>query len=242
MSFIAAGIATAGSLASGIIGANAASSAADKQAAAADRANETQYRIFQQQREDQEPWRKAGIGALSEMDSADFRRDFTAADFERDPGYDFRMQEGQKAIERSAAARGGLSSGGALKALTRYGQGFASNEYSNAYNRFNADRDRRFGRLSAIAGVGQTATNQVGQAGQNYAGNVGANTMGAANAAGAAGIAGANAIGGAIGGVGKTWMDYTAMNRANYGGGASGGAGGGMSLSRSRLNSGMYGG
>jgi hypothetical protein len=119
----------------------------------------------------------------------DLTRDFSMADFQKDPGYQFRMQEGQKAIERSAAARGGLNSGATLKALSRYGQDFASNEYTNAYNRFNSDRDRRFNRLSSLAGIGQTASGQLMQAGQNYGNNVSANQIGYGNAAGAANIA-----------------------------------------------------
>lgn len=215
MSFIAAGIATAGSVAGGIISANAASSAADQQAAAAREANALQKSMYEQGRADQEPWRKAGASALSGMQDADFSRDFAASDFTKDPGYEFRMAEGQKALERSAAARGGLQSGGTLKALTRYGQGVASDEYGKAYDRFNMDRDRRFGRLSSIAGMGQAAAAGQAAAGQNYASQVGSNTMGAANAAGAAGIASANAWGGALSGIGQAGMDVAAMGQQN---------------------------
>lgn len=222
-------------LAGAAIGANAASDAAETQGAAADRANQTQLQMFNQQRADQEPWRRAGVSALSDLGNADFKRDFTAADFQKDPGYDFRMAEGQKALERSAAARGGLQSGGTLRGLARYGQDYASNEYNNAYTRFNADRDRRFNRLSSIAGLGQTANAQNAASGQNYANNYGANTMGAANARGAAGIAGANAWGGALSGIGNNamnanWMsqsqnaqDSNFMSGIGNGGGYSGG-------------------
>jgi hypothetical protein len=206
------GLSAAGSVAGGIMGANAAENAAAQQAAAARDANKLQREMFETQRRDLEPWRKAGVSALSGLSNADFQRDFTNADFQQDPGYQFRMSEGMKALERSAAAKGGLATGGTLKALTRYGQDFASNEYNNAYNRFNADRDRRFNRLSAIAGVGQTANTQLGQAGQNYASQAGSNLMGAANARGAAGIAGANALGGAIRGVGGAAMDLNWMD------------------------------
>lgn len=206
MAFILAAVGTAvvgGGL--GLLGAkmtgDATKDAAALQAQSADRATALQENQYNQTRADNEPWRQAGIGALSGMQDADFSRDFTGADFTKDPGYDFRMQEGQKALERSAAARGGLQSGGTLKALSRYGQDYASNEYQNAYTRFNADRDRRFGRLSSLAGVGQAANSAVGAAGQNYATNAGNNMMGAANAQGAAGIAGANAWGNAATGV-----------------------------------------
>lgn len=139
-------------------------------------------------------------------------RGFTNDDFVKDPGYDFRMKEGQKALERSAAARGGLNSGATMKALSRYGQDFASNEFQNAYNRFNNDRSNRFNRLSSIAGLGQAANQQIGQAGMNYANQVGQNTMGAANAHAAAGIAQGNAWGNSLSTIGQAanqglWMD-----------------------------------
>jgi hypothetical protein len=101
--------------------------------------------------------------------------------FEADPGYQFRLDQGKRQIENSAAARGGLLSGGALKGLTEYNQGFASNEYMNVYNR-----------LASIAGIG-TAPNQaigassalIGAAGSNYAGagmSRGSGYIGAGNA------------------------------------------------------------
>lgn len=212
---IIAGGAALGGIGGSIIQSKAAGSAADKQAQAAREANALQERMFNQTRADQAPWRQAGRTALSGLANADFQRDFTADDFQADPGYEFRMREGQKALERSAAARGGLQSGGTLKALSRYGQDYASNEYQHAYNRFNADRDRRFNRLSSIAGLGQTANSQMGAAGQNYANNVGANTMGAANAAGAAGIASANAWGNTLSGIGNLGMQAYGMNQQN---------------------------
>lgn len=171
---------------------SAADQAIGAQTGAAREANATQRYIFDQQREDAQPWREAGRGALGGMQNADFQRDFTAEDFQADPGYAFRMAEGAKALERSAAARGGMNSGRMMKELTRFGQDTASAEYNNAYNRFNADRDRRFNRLSSIAGVGQTANSQIAAAGQNYGNNVSQNQIGLGNAIGAAHIAQGN--------------------------------------------------
>lgn len=91
----------------------------------------------------------------------DLVRDFTLADFQKDPGYDFRLKEGMKGLESTAAARGGLLSGATLKAADRYNQDYASGEFSNAYNRFNNDRANRFARLSTLAGYGTGATNQL---------------------------------------------------------------------------------
>lgn len=116
--------------------------------------------------------------------NADFgklSKSFTMNDFQADPGYQFRMDEGNKGIERSAAARGGQLSGATMKALARFGQGTASNEYQNSYNRFNNDQTTQFNRLSGIAGTGQQQVNQLGQAGQNYASSVGNNTMNTGN-------------------------------------------------------------
>jgi len=92
-----------------------------------------------------------------------------------DPGYGFRLSEGLKALERSAAARGGLLSGGTGKALTRYGQEAASQEYGNAFNRglteYNALRQREsdeYNRLAGLAGIGGTTAQQLTAAGSNY--------------------------------------------------------------------------
>lgn len=165
-----------------VSGDSSADRALNAQRAAAGDANATQKYIFDQQREDAQPWREAGVRAIAGMEGSDYKRDFTMKDFQADPGYAFRMAEGAKAIERSASARGGLNSGATMKALTRFGQDTASAEYSNAYNRFNADRDRRFNRLASLSGSGQTANSGVAQASQNYANQYGSNVTGVANA------------------------------------------------------------
>ena len=135
---------------SALLGASASKSAANTQAAATDRAGELQERMFNRQVELQEPWRQAGMNALNRMQSGDVMGMM-------DPSYKFRFGEGMKALDRQAAARGGLISGGALKAAQRYGQDFASQEFGNAYNR-----------LAGLAGVGQTATNAMGGAAGAY--------------------------------------------------------------------------
>jgi hypothetical protein len=195
MSGVALGI-TAGGLVGGYLTSQAAGKAAGQQADAANAANQMSWAQYQQNRTDQAPWRDAGVAALGNLNTnmGDYTRDFGMKDFQADPGYAFRMSEGQKAIERSAAARGGLNSGATMKALDRFSQGTASDEYNNAYNRFNSDRDRRFNRLASIAGLGQTATSQVGANGMATAGQMGQNMMGAANAQSAATMAGGKCI------------------------------------------------
>jgi len=104
-----------------------------------------------------------------------------------DPGYQFRLKEGQRNLENSAAARGGLMSGNFLKATTKYGQDYGANEFTNIANRY-----------SALAGVGQATNQTLATAGQNYANAYGQNVTnaGAARASGYAGRA--NAITGAL--------------------------------------------
>lgn len=223
-----------------VIGANAAEDAAQKQADATTYAANLQKQMFDQQEQDQQPWRQAGSAALSQLGNPDFQRDFTMADFQKDPGYDFRMQQGQAALERSAAARGGLQTGGTLQALTQYGQDYASNEYQNAYNRFNNDRTQRFNRLSSIAGVGQTANAQLGQAGQNYANQVGGLATSNANAQGAAGIARANGFSNALSGIGNNWMQMSMMNRMMPQQGTLGSLGGVGTAGQSYMNTSGY--
>ena len=228
-------------LGSAVLGAAASRSASKTQASAAQQAADVQKSQFEQTREDQAPYRTAGYNALAEMQRtagnvpAAFK--FGAGDYQADPGYAFRLAEGQKALDRQAAARGGLISGGALKAATRFGQDMGSQEYQSAYNRaltgYNTDVAREnqlYNRQAALAGIGQTSTNLVGQAGQNYATNVG-NLMTGAGAATAAGQVGmANALTGGLG----TYLNYTqgnALLNALRGGGGGGGGGAGYGTS-----------
>ena len=215
MSGWVAGATVVGSL----IGANASKSAAKTQAAAAGQASDLQREIFQQTREDQEPWRQAGINALAEMQrtagNVPGAFKFGAGDYQADPGYAFRLSEGQKALERQAAARGGLISGGALKAAQRYGQEMGSQEYQNAYNRaftgYGTDVAREnqlYNRQAALAGIGQTSTNLVNQAGQNYATNAGNLMTGGAAAQAAGQVGQANALTGGL----STYLNYSQNN------------------------------
>jgi hypothetical protein len=89
-----------------------------------------------------------------------------------DPSTQFRLAEGQKALERGAAARGSVLGGAALKELTRYAQDFASTEYNNAFNRFQTEQTDLFNRYASLAGLGQTASNAAAATGQNYANSV----------------------------------------------------------------------
>jgi len=204
---------------SALLGANAARSAASTQAAAADRAAELQNQQFQQTREDLAPYRAAGQTALNALTPlATNYQKFGMAQFQQDPGYGFRLAEGQKALDRSAAARGGLISGGALKAAQRYGQDMGSQEYMNAFNRYQTERNAQLNPLQSLAGVGQTTANQLGQFGAANAANVGNLMTGGAAAQAAGRVGAANAATGGL----STYLNYTSSNnllKRNRGGG-----------------------
>jgi len=158
----------------------------------------------------------ASAGAPS-ADFGKYARDFGNQDFQQDPGYAFRQAEGQKALERSAAARGGLLSGGTLKGIQRFGQDLASQEYQNAFNRYQVNRSNQLNPLQSLMGSGQSATNTLtgaaGQQGQNQANNL--MNAGAARASGYVGAA--NALGGALNSVGQAAASYPLMQaQINY--------------------------
>jgi hypothetical protein len=181
-------------IASSLIGGSAARKAASTQASAADRAAELQREQFERQVELQAPFREAGVRALPELEAASRYTPFGMQQFTADPGYGFRLAEGQKALDRQAAARGGLISGGALKAAQRYGQEMGSQEYTNAFNRYQTERQARLNPLQSLAGVGQTSVAQLGAAGQAMATGVGEAGGQAAQARASGYMGGANAL------------------------------------------------
>lgn len=203
---------------SALIGSKASGKAAETQAAAAEQGTAAQERMFAEQNRLQEPFRQGGMAAQNRLltyfglpggaEGADFGRytkDFGMSDFTADPGYNFRLTEGLKSLDRQAAARGGLISGGALKAAQRYGQELGSQEYQNAYNRFQTNRANQLQPLQSLMGAGQTAantlTNAAGVMGQNQA----AGLANAAQARASGYVGGANALTGGL----NQYMNYT---------------------------------
>jgi hypothetical protein len=227
---------------SSLIGANAASRAASAQSNAANRASDLSNAQYYQTREDQAPFREAGLTAQNRLMSllgvggdpnaagyGKYGRDFSMADYQEDPGYQFRLSEGQRALGHSAAGRGGLVSGNSLKAMQDYVQNSASAEYGNAFNRYQVNRGNQLAPLQSLMGAGQSATNFTGAAGAQNASTIG-NLMTSGAAAQAAGQVGtANAITSGLG----TYLNYSQGNnlinalRSGGGGYGSGYAGGG---------------
>lgn len=125
-------------------------------------------RQYDQTREDFAPWREAGRNALTTL-VGEMNAPVTAADVMSDPGYQFGLDEGRKALDRKIAAMGGRVSGAALKAAARYGTDYGASGYGAAYQR----KQERLRRYENLAGLGQTATGGTAQAGEFATRNIG---------------------------------------------------------------------
>jgi len=181
--------------------ASAAGDASKAQTQASEAQLALQREMWEKQQANQQPWLEAGQTALNALvPIATQYRPFGMAQFQQDPGYQFRLSEGLKALDRQAAARGGLISGNALRAAERYGQEMGSQEYQNAFNRYQTERQARLNPLQSLAGVGQTAVNQLAAAGQNYATGAGQAYQNIGNARASGYVGQQNALNSALGG------------------------------------------
>jgi len=204
MTWVAAG-AAAVAVVGGAMNKKSAGKAGGAQKKAQKKAMKEQEKMYKQSREDMRPYMESGVLANTDLnmrmglagdtgnkDYGFLMKRFNNAEFEKDPGYQFRMDEGNRGISATQAARGGLLSGAAAKEAARYNQGFASNEYGNAYARFTGDQDSQYNKLTGIKQDGQSAaTNMMsvnmGQGdrmaqGYNNLGDIKAQTIGAKNA------------------------------------------------------------
>lgn len=203
-----------------------------------------QKEMYDTSRRDLQPWTQAGQKYLSqlgaELDSGVYNQDageFQNPEFNytQDPGYQFRLAQGEEASKRQAALSGNLYSGKTLKDLTRFSQGLASEEIGNAYSRFADDRNFRYGnfadsfdrkrttladrfsRLTSLSGVGQNSAAGQASAAQGYGQSASSTIEGGANAAAASRIAQYNQRAGAV----KNILNLAADAGAAY---ATGGA------------------
>jgi hypothetical protein len=236
---VAAGIGAAASVGGGLIASSGAKKAAKAQTKAAESAAAQQERMFQRQEELQRPFREGGLTAQAELMKllglggdttapgyGSMTKQFGMDQFQQDPGYAFRQAEGMKALERSASARGNLLSGSTMKGIQRFGQDLASQEYQNAFNRYQVERAARLNPLQSLMGSGQSAANVMTSA----AGNLGQGLAGSELAAGQARASGyvgqANALSGALQGIGQTAASFpmyqAQINYMNRMGGPSG--------------------
>ena len=125
---------------------------------------------YEQGREDIAPWMEAGKGALAQLLAGleSGRFDPSNYQFQQDPGYQFRLGEGEKSLGRMASARGGRFGGRSMKDLLRYNQDYASNEYNTGYNRNAMSLSDLYNKYAGISGTGQTTSMGGAQMGQQF--------------------------------------------------------------------------
>jgi hypothetical protein len=143
-------------------------------------ANQTLTDSLGRQTQNLNPYLQAGqTGANALTNSINNPARFTVQDWMNDPGYQFLLEQGNQAINNSAAARGSAVGGNALKDLTRFGQGLAATEYQSAFDRFMASQNQDLNRINAATGAGLTASGQFNNAEQNAGNQIATNTVNA---------------------------------------------------------------
>jgi hypothetical protein len=204
----------------------AAGKASDAQVQANRETIDFQKEIFDQQREDNAPWREIGAESLEELRAGVQSGEFNPGDFnfkfKADPGYQFRRQEGINALDASAAARGRLQSGAQARAVTRYVSDLASQEYGKAFNRATTEykldmsnKNAQFNRLATLANVGQVANQADQNARTNMANNVTQATQATGNALAQGAINQGNARASSYQGIGQS-LNQGAQNFLLY--------------------------
>lgn len=165
-----------------------AADAAKAQQEAANNATANTQAMFNTTQANLHPYMEGGSTALSslldKLKSGQLGGSFTGADYlaNKDPGYDFQLQQGQQALQNSQAAGNGALSGSALKELIGFNQGMASTGYQNAYNRWLSNQQNTYSQLSGLASLGENAGANVGNAGVGYSNNMAGTITGAGNA------------------------------------------------------------
>lgn len=211
-------IGAVGAVAAASIGAESSEDAANTQAASKDASTAEQRAAREQARADSAPYRETGYKALDRLSvllgltpgsgSGSLTQPFTGANLTSDPGYQFGLKQGQETLQNSLAARGGLYSGAAGKALTRYGQDYAGTKFNEAFNRDLQTKQLTGNQLAGVSGTGQTSVGQINALGANTANQIGANAIGSGDAQAAAQLARGSAYGNAFNQVAGTGINY----------------------------------
>jgi len=218
---VALGLGAAGSIANGIIGSNAANSAASAQRAAANQASQTEMSMFNTAQTDLQPWMQGGNNALASLQkmlgigpggggatspllqmlgigaNGQSTGGINPTNFQGSPGYQYQLNQNMNAVTNSAAARGGLG-GNALKQLQSTGQGLANQDWSQYLSQLNTGWQGLVGNLTGLSGQGMSAAGDIGNAAMKTGAEVGGNQIGAGNATAGGTIGSANAISGSI--------------------------------------------
>ena len=240
---IGGSISAAGGLADALIGSSASKTAAQEQQQSDQQALDFQKQVYGTQQANLAPYMTAGNTSLSSLMTGFSNGTFgpgsipaftapTAAQAEATPGYQFNLQQGLKSVDEGAAARGGLQTGGTIKAEQNYGAGLASstyqNTFSNALSQYNAalsGQSQSYNQLAGLVDTGEAAATGVNAAGTAAATNISGLMTGQGNAAAAGTIGSASAIAGGISSAtGNTGTDLL-LSQLLKNPGASGGGG-----------------
>lgn len=207
--FILGGAALAGA----VIGGVATNNAAHTQANAANNATQLNQQIYQQNQQNLRPYMTMGTGAGQTLSSmlapgGQLTRSFTGADYlaNKDPGYQFQLQQGQQALQGSQAAGNGVLTGTALKDLMAFNQNYAATGYQNAFNRWQSQNTNVYNRLMGMSQLGENAAAGAGNTGATIGANMANSMIGAGNASAAGQIGTANAISGGLNNAGGYYM------------------------------------
>ena len=230
MAWIPAAIMGGSSILGGLISGQGAKQGAQTQADAALQSAQLQKQMFDVQNAQQAPFRQTGYNALNQIGqlgsgtygiydptgnvtgqgqgSGYLTQQFGPEQFAAgiDPGYAFRLQQGQRQLAAQQNASGGLIGGNALTGMQDYTQGQASQEFGNAFNRFNTQRSNIYNTLASMAGLGQTSLGQTTAASTNAGGNIGGAISNVGSALGAGQVGQANAYSSGLQGAGNSYM------------------------------------
>ncbi len=187
--------AMAGSAVGGLLGGGDQKADTSGMQQAALDSNQLQQKIYEESVARSKPFYEAGVSGLGTLETllgisgqpsaegyGSLLQPFGMDQFQTDPGYEFRLGEGEKALNRAMAAQGRSLSPDAVKALQTYGQNLASDEYQNAFNRYQSEQGNIYNKLANIAGFGESSAQQQANLGTNYATNVGNTNISLQNA------------------------------------------------------------
>lgn len=211
VSAVVAGAAVVGA----VVSSNDSRTAAASQDHAASMASQTQANLLNTEQQNAAPYLASGNAALSQLNSQmpELTRKFTMQDFQSDPGYQFQLQQGQQALQRSAASKGLLNSVGTQQNLDTYTQGLASQDYQQALGNFTNSQQQRYNMLAGLSQQGLNATGMTNAAAQNVGNNISNNQMAQGNASAASTIASGNAFSGALGTAANGYMGQNMFNQ-----------------------------
>ena len=181
--------------------ADASSQAANLQSQATANAAAQQREMFDIVNKQQEPYRQAGYGALSQINTMlpQLNRMPTAEDLRAMPGFEFGLNQGTGAAGQTMNVGGGGSN--VDLARRKFAIDYATNVGLPQYT---AQQTNIYNRLASLAGIGQTAQTQSNTLAQNTAANIGQLGIGGASAIGAGQIGSANAMAGGLQGIGNS--------------------------------------